>query len=147
MQKPRQSIQVACLRQNRVRVLSPICSAPQANQRLDNTQASPHRQRAGGRERQLVPLCSPDNFQSPGQLPEEQASDGRNPEDRGMKQEWLLPRQPQHLAEAPAPGDRTWVCLIESGEAEAWRGPTTTPPLTVTLASHLSFLVSHSPPQ
>lgn len=139
MQKPRQSIQVACLGQNRVRVLNPIYSTPEAKQRLDNTQASPHRQRAGGRERQLVPLCSPDNFQSPGQLPEEQASDGRDPEDRGMKQEWLLPRQPQHLAEAPATGNRTWVCLIESGKAEAWREAPTTNSTTVTLASHLSF--------
>lgn len=64
-----------------------------------------------------------------------------------MKQEWLLPRQPQHLAEAPAPGDRTWVCLIESGKAEAWRGPTTNFTTDCDLGESLELLVSHSPPQ
>lgn len=81
--KPRQSVQAACLRLSRPGVLTPICCTPEAEQRLEDTQASPsqptpiltQRQRAeAGRERQLVPLCSPDNFQSPGQLPEEQAS-------------------------------------------------------------------------
>lgn len=63
-----------------------------------------HKQRAGVRERQLVPLCSPDNFQSPGQLPEKQASDRRGPEVRGPKEAGIVAA---HTTLTPSTGAST----------------------------------------
>lgn len=122
-------------------MLSLIYSTPEAKQRLDNTQAFSHR------ERQLVPLCSPDNFQSPGQLPEEQASAGRDPggprNEAGMAATQTTP--------TPSRGTSTRrqnMGLIESAKAEAWReAPTTNSTIDCDLGKPLELLVSHSPPQ
>lgn len=143
---------MACLRLSRLGVLTPICCTPEAEQRLEDTQTSPsqptpiltQRQRAeAGRERQLVPLCSPDNFQSPGQLPEEQASGmgGTGRPEARRKQGWLRPTQPQHLAQVPE--DRNHDCPIQTGKAK--EGPRTNSTTNCDLGKTLKLLVSYSP--